>query len=414
MKKYLPYLLALAGLTAILVLFLTGDKRNRKQLDERVTLHRMDKRPYATWVFFRELPVLFPGAEVRVNQHEPGNWDSVRTGEGRQLYISISDRFGADREELDELISFARAGNDVLVVARYISAAADEWLGVSSSSSEISYNPDLPDNDVQVTLRTPPFTDTVYFQYPGRSYFSFFTNINSSRTQVLGEDGSGHPHFIRLRAGAGNVFVHLEPLVFSNYFLLHEENLRYLEQVASVIRPGIRNIIWDEYFLRQKPSYADNNNRKKGWMSVLMGMKNEEGKEPFRAAIWLLAGLLLLYVLLEMRRRQRPIPVIRKPRNESLDFVKTIGQLYYGKGDHLNLCRKMAAYFLEHVRSKYKLPTGNLNEEFVRHLHYKSGFPEPELQRIVDFIRELDLGENISAADLARFHRQLESFYQKA
>ena len=65
---------------------------------------------------------------------------------------------------------------------------------------------------------------------------------------------------------------------------------------------------------------------------------------------------LLLYVVLEMRRKQRTIPVMTKPKNDSLEFVKTIGRLYHDKGDHKNLCRKMSAYFLEHVRNRYKLP----------------------------------------------------------
>ena len=71
-----------------------------------------------------------------------------------------------------------------------------------------------------------------------------------------------------------------------------------------------------------------------------------------------------------MRRKQRYIPVVAKPKNDSLDFVKTIGRLYYDKGDHKNLSRKMGAFFLEHVRSRYKLPTGTLNEEFINNSYF--------------------------------------------
>lgn len=57
-------------------------------------------------------------------------------------------------------------------------------------------------------------------------------------------------------------------------------------------------------------------------MTVLMNMKNEEGEQPFRAAFWLFILLLVLYVLMEMRRRQRYIPVVRKPSNDSLILLK--------------------------------------------------------------------------------------------
>ena len=36
----------------------------------------------------------------------------------------------------------------------------------------------------------------------------------------------------------------------------------------------------------------------------------------------------------------------------------------------------MTAYFLEHVRNQYKLPTGILNEEFITSLKFKSGADE--------------------------------------
>jgi dsDNA-specific endonuclease/ATPase MutS2 len=74
----------------------------------------------------------------------------------------------------------------------------------------------------------------------------------------------------------------------------------------------------------------------------------------------------------------------------------------------------MSAYFLEFVRSSYKLPTGLLNEDFIRMLHYKSGVPEKEVADIVTFIKYLEQGESVNEKQLASFHKRLESFYQKA
>ncbi len=97
-----------------------------------------------------------------------------------------------------------------------------------------------------------------------------------------------------------------------------------------------------------------------------------------------------------------------------MDFVKTIGRLYYDKGDHKNLCRKMAAYFLEHVRNRYKLPTGTLDENFISQLRFKTGADEQEIRGIVAFIKYLDDAPVIKTEALSDFHKQLESFYKKA
>jgi hypothetical protein len=197
-------------------------------------------------------------------------------------------------------------------------------------------------------------------------------------------------------------------MAFSNYFLLHKNNMRYYENVLSVIKPGVTKVLWDEYYLNKKRLSSDrkNDDNKKGWFASLMAYPS------FRAGFWTLIGFLVLYVLLEMRRKQRVIPVITKPKNDSLDFVKTIGRLYYEKNDHKNLSKKMAAYFLEHIRSRYKLPTNRLDEEFIKKLQYKSDYDEKELLKIVSFINFIDDAPGISDSQLAGFHKQLEAFYK--
>src|SRR5258706_5242057 len=168
-------------------------------------------------------------------------------------------------------------------------------------------------------------------------------------------------------------------MAFSNYFLLNKNNIRYYENALSMIPADVKKIVWDEYYLNKI-----NTKDKKSWLSVLFRFP------ALKAALLTVIFTLLLYVLLEMRRKQRFIPVITKPRNDSLDFVKTIGRLYYDKGDHKNLCRKMSAYFLEHVRNRYKLSTTEMNEEFVKNLQFKTSVDEAEIQSIVFFIRDIE------------------------
>ncbi len=414
-KRFIPYILVAVLAMAIIVLYVSGKSDQKRVFDDRISLKRQDKIPYATFVAYQQLPQLFPEARIRITRKEPGFWDSVSMYDNRQAYICITDRFAADEGEMNKLLEFVRGGNDVFVSARYISSTVDEFLRCGSNSPDFftNYGGEQEDLKTRFTLNTPPFTDTVHYQYPGKTFHSYFSYVDKSTTQVLGFDDNGHPNFIRMKAGFGNFYMHLEPLAFSNYFLLHEKNMGYYEKALSLIGPDVKSIVWDEYFINKKLSEGESP-KQKGWMTVLMNMKNAEGEKPFRAAFWLFILLLILYVIMEMRRRQRYIPVVRKPSNDSLDFVKTIGRLYYDRSDHRNLCRKMSAYFLEFVRTNYKLPTGMLNDDFIRLLHFKSGVAEKEITEIVHFISQLDQGANINERQLAAFHKRLESFYQKA
>jgi hypothetical protein len=74
----------------------------------------------------------------------------------------------------------------------------------------------------------------------------------------------------------------------------------------------------------------------------------------------------------------------------------------------------MAAYFLEHVRNRYKLSTVNLDEKFIKTLHMKSGQPEEHINEIVSFINQLDQVEIVPDKHLTAFHMQLEEFYKNA
>ncbi len=413
MKKALPYLLILLLGAAVITLFFSARKKNRKKLDENFTLKRKDKIPYGSWVAFHSLPSLFPDAHISVNRYEPGYWDSLSNYEEKQVLIILTARFEADREELKRLTKFVEYGNDVFISAQYISSAADNYFNFLTSAYDMSLmGIQELEQGMKIRLNSPPFSPGEIYGYPGRGFQSYFSSIDSSTTDVLGYDGSGRINFIRLQAAKGYIYIHLEPFAFTNYFLLHRSNIGYFEKLMSLLPADARQVVWDEYYLNKVVSRP--REEKKNWFTVLMGMKNEEGRNSFRAAFLLLIGLLLLYVFMEMRRKQRYIPVVTRPRNDSLDFVKTIGRLYYDKGDHKNLCKKMSSYFLEHVRNKYKLSTGTLDDEFRMNLSFKSGVSEDELRPITTFIRYAEDAPEITPRQLMEFHQQLESFYLKA
>ena len=396
---------------ALIALVVTGSGR-RKKLDERLSFRRQDKIPYGTWIAYRALPALFPEAAIHVNKKEPGLWDELSEDSSGQLFLAITPRFMAEEYEVSKLISFAESGNDVFISTRDLSYACKQILDCETTDiSQPVFDAEeglitAARDSMGLRLLRPPFSTGKTYFYPGRNYSASFTRTNSRTTIVLGENETGFSNFIQLRAGKGNIFIHLAPLAFSNYFLLNRDNLQYYELLMSVIRPGIRKIAWDEYFIYKERN--ENNSGKKSWISVL-------SKYPGLKTALLTAFLtLLLYILLEMRRKQRVIPVLKRPRNDSLDFVKTIGRLYFDRGDHRNLARKMGTYFLEHIRSQYKLPTAVLDDGFIRNLQYKTGVSEEEIRALVNFIRKLEEGPAISAAELSAFHQQLESFYKKA
>jgi hypothetical protein len=391
---------------AILSLFFTSNTEKNKILNERITFGRKDKIPYGTYVAYENLRYLFPQASLSSSAEQPGYWDSLSNFKEGQALIIISPRFDADEFEMKKILYFAESGNDVFISTTAMPYEVTQILGCKINTSERMMQQFL-DKDgwdtLQVSLHSPPYDKKKKYSYPGKRYDAAFSKLEAAVTTELGYDDQGAPNFIHLKSGKGNLYIHLAPMTFTNYFLLHRQNMAYYENVMSVIPSSTKKIVWDEYFLSKRPTQ----NKRPNWFTEFM--KHDEFRWGFLTAMF----ALLIYVLMEMRRKQRPIPLITRPKNDSLDFIKTIGRLYYDKGDHKNLSRKMSAYFLEHVRTRYKLATNELDENFIESLQFKTGFDEDALRSIVYFINELEHLPAVSSKQLAAFYKQLENFYTK-
>ena len=402
MNKWLPYILGAVLLGLLVVVMTSNSTKPPRKMDERITLRQADKIPYGTRVARELLSSLFPDAALPFDRKYPGSWDSIDVSESKQAVVLIADYLDADHDELEELGSFVEKGNYVFIIGR---AASDDVRTFFRVTYKNDYFTSFSSSDsLKINLETPTFKSSSSFTYPGQKYDGSFSGINEGRTAVLGRNQKAEPNFIQLNKGKGSFFIHSAPLAFSNYFILHKNNSAYYEQVFSVLPKNITTILWNEYFL-EKPRQPEDN-KEPNWLGALFSYP------AFKWGLLIGAITLALFILLGMRRRQRMIPPFARPKNDSLDFVKTLGRLYYDRKDHKNLANKMAAYFLEHVRSKYKLPTHTLDESFVQALHFKTGYPEVEARNIINAIHSIRTSSSISDAELSDFHKQLELFYQ--
>lgn len=403
MKRLIPYLVGASALLLLVVVLLASRGKPVRRMDERITLRQRDKIPYGTAAAKSLLPSLFPAADVQVDARYPMSWNGINSYTSNQAVILFADYFNAEEDELERLSQFVSSGNDVLIIARTFSDEAARFFNISFSPYFGSFA--TANNDsLRVKLEGAPFLTDSFFTYPGRRYEGSIQDIDAAKSVVLGRNGNGYINFVQMNKGKGRFYIHSSPLAFSNYFILHKNNVTYFQQAISVLPKDVKTVLWNEYFLEKMRRPSEK--QEKEWLATLFNYP--AFKWGFLTALVTLG----LYVLLGMRRKQRVIPLHEKPKNDSVDFVKTLGRLYYDGGDHKNLAEKMGAHFLEHIRSTYKIATHTLDEEFVRILHYKSGYPQPEIENIVASIADVTGWPEISEERLADFHKQLELFYQ--
>ncbi len=412
MNRYLIYisccLLVLIGFTAC---------TKKKQLDERVTLRRNDKIPYGTFYARENLQRIFPEASIFNHKITPDpdhksntrDWLGYEDNLQTTCYIIVSNQVLPDEKEIEGLFNLVHKGAKIFIS----SSSIDETLLDSLQLKVSMYNGFVNYHDtLTVRVNDPVSLKESSYTYPGKAFDNSFSYVDSSIATVLGKNAEGRANFVKISYESGGAFyIHLAPMSLTNFFLLHKQNNAYYDQVFSWIPRNMETVRWDDYFRNSIRGSSKDNDGAKGAGDTLKWLK---GQPPFYWGGLLLLLLLLLIYLFESKRKQRVIPVVEPLKNASLDFVKTIGRMYFQRKDNKDLAYKMTQHFLGHVRSRYNIRTSAMNEEFVQRLAYKSGYDQHAVQQLVyDLNYALDAPQ-LSDQALLSLNHKLETFYQYA
>lgn len=395
------------ALLLFLLPILSCNPGGSKKLNHRITLWRKDKIPYGTYIAYENLPYLFPDAEISINQVSPSdlkspangnNSSDAGEGERKKAYVIIAPRMLPDPSEINAILNFVGEGNHVFISAFQFGDSLLRSLNVRPAPVLYSF----PQSDsLRLSIYNPVSYDSLSFVYPGASYDNWVSSLDSQYATILGRDAKGRPDLLKFSyKGGGTLFLHLAPMAFTNFFLLHKQNKAYYDNALSYLPVSVKEVIWDDYF-----RYDKANNNFSAFQYIL-------GNRSLRWAFWLALLLFGLIYLFESKRKQRMVPVVEGLRNNSLDFVKTIGRLYYQRKDNYNLALKMSAHFLDHVRTRYNLPVTVPNREFVERLSYKTGYPREPLQELVSDIQRLQEANAWTDEELLAFHRKIDQFYK--
>jgi len=403
---------AISLFVSILLILLIGITRPR-EIDWTPTLSANDKIPFGNYILYHSLGDIFGDSSVFINDNSPYLFlhDDDRQN---TTMIFIQPDFRPPLMDARELLSFVASGNNLFIAAQGMGGDFSDTLMLR----ERSYWPGRfigmgnqqidTENRYVVNFTSPGLKADTDYRYRGAGNYmhykiddtTFLQRANDgdsllTEVTVLGTDQWKHPDFIRLKYGVGYIFLHSYPYAFSNYYMLKPHNREYVAKCLSYLPKG--NIVWDEFYKREDSATHTP-------LSFILS------KEPLRWAYYVTIFSLLAYVLFNIKRRQRRIPVIDPYRNTSLEFVRTVGTLYYNQGDHKNIAMKQVTYLLEFIRNRYRLSTLELGDEFVRKVSYKSGLEADRVALLVTMIGGIQAKSWASSTELIDLNENIEYF----
>jgi len=385
----------LIGISLLLAFYLLAQFYKPKPTDWTTSYLKEDKIPFGTYILHQHLNDIFPAAKIEVVSTEIYS-TLKRPQRGTFNYLLIAEKIKVGKLDFQQMVISMRAGNQIFIAASAIEGTLLRRLDLQITSDiNIKLN---PQSDA-INFVNPSLRSDKGYRFEKNITEYYFSRIDTSRAIVLGERKQGQANFVKYQFGKGALYILPNPKLLSNYSLLKNQGLDYASKALSYL-PKTGRLVVDEYFTR--PSQDS--------QSVLRVLFEHE---PLRWAYYLSICSLLIFVLFEIKRRQRIIPIIDRLKNTTVEFVKVVGGVYYQQRDNRDIAEKKVSYLLEHIRSKYRLKTTELDVDFQEAVVNISG-AEPELvEQLFQEMKYLKAGHIVKDDQLIRLNKLIEQFYKQ-
>ena len=197
----------------------------------------------------------------------------------------------------------------------------------------------------------------------------------------------------------------------SNYYLTSEQGQAYAEGIFRHLQS--KTVYWDA--ASRRPDLA----RRVPPPPVRHRTPLEYifSQAALRQAWYLILAAAGLFVLFRAKRRQRIIPVLPENRNTSLEFVQTIGRLYFLEQNHRLVFERLMQFYLSHLRQRYQLVTRELNEDLQRRIVLRSGVDARIVEDIFSTYNRVkqalhDPHVLVSTRTLNEFYSKIQAFHR--
>ncbi|MBK8927533.1 MAG: hypothetical protein IPM74_16940 [Crocinitomicaceae bacterium] len=256
-------ILVVAGVIILFVvlLYLFGGSKREKQPEQFVTdvwletYDPADRGPYGTHVLKELLDTvgLF-GNFLQLNEELSTALKDNK--DVNDIYFFIGAYNFLEDVDADYLFDFLLEGNTVFMACdefpepfiSLITRDADSLLYEFSERDSVQRlqftHPDLMNDSYESKYIYENKGRARAWEYMRSDIFSLF---GDDTLFVLGTDEYSNANFLRIKYGAGNIFLHSTPYQFTNISMMKRRGFEYVEKVLAHIPPG--RIQWDRYNL---------------------------------------------------------------------------------------------------------------------------------------------------------------------
>ena len=368
------------------------------------TFDSKDTIPFGTYILRQELTEIFPGIKVEnISESTYDHFQNIQYEYRTDHYFLIYDELIFDDATWEKIAEYVNQGGSAFISNSAVHPVLEEILGIQIST--LAYETAHPVASLSVKI---PEKENQYVYEKGFDT-AYFSNYDEKTTEVLGNlkyNDEKKPNFLKIYYGEGYFLLHSEPIAFTNYHMLKKNHHQYVTDVFSYLNP--ENIIWDNHRMFKRQTGERNDGGFFNGLSFIMK------HEALRYAFLLLVVMGILYLIFNSKRRQKAVPILLPYTNYTLEFAKTLSELYRYNADHTAMVRYKINYFLEQLRTHYQITAKDTEKDFSEILSAKSGVDQETCRKLVLKIDILKSKNYLDKEDFFAIHTLIESFKQKS
>lgn len=330
------------------------------------TFSHTDAQPFGCMLFDSVMQASMPhGYTVTKKTEWQMRHDSIFK-EPKSILVATQDAL--DKSEISALLGLAEQGHTVLVAANKLYNLADT-LSIDYHYNSGDFNiSKIAGKNIEKEQLCWMEDSTAYGNYPlSLPVFSqlipYVLEENDSvacdALMALEEwndetkETEYRPVALSFKRGKGEFILVSAPLLFTNYMTISGQ--------GNQLQARLMNRLKAHPVIRMESYVSGTAMTESSQFYVFLK------QPPLRWALYLTMLAILLFCIFTARRRQRVIPVIQKPQNRNLEFVKLIGSIYWQQHDNAGLLAKKLAYATEQIRQQ-NVPLAAEDEELLKEI----------------------------------------------
>ena len=373
-----------------LIIFSEGQQQKVNWYPSYAVSHKI---PYGSYVAYHEAKHYFGDKLQDVGMSPYVYLERYPDAKGTFVFYNSSVTFG--KTALRALLDWVKEGNNLFIASQNIEPALLDTLKLDYSNfftkdyrSNLVLNFDNPNLSL---------SDTVTFDKTG--YAPIFILKDSVATynytklgHFEGNKDSSNTNFIKVSYGKGHILLHSFPYVFTNYFILNEHNLSYYNGLLSYI-----NLKKTIYWSVNVQNGATSN-------GIFKYITENPG---FLWAYRLLFVMLVLYILFEGKRVQRAIPLVSPPKNETLDFTRTIADMYIENKEHKRIALLHIKHFMDYLRHQLHIDIFQDQEVLKQKIAQKTKTDIEKVNKLFGLIEFIQNQKYIEPETVLKLEKQI-------